>query len=67
VDDAAQDVGSSEMFGADVAGERRSGVGVGRCALAEGSVRSVEVVVLDVLAEHGFETSEDEHGHGSGT
>lgn len=63
VDDAAQDVGSSEMFGVDVAGEGRSGVGVGRCALAEGSVRSVEVVVLDVLAEHGFEMtpSEDEY------
>ena len=58
-----QHVGSSELFGVDVADEGRSRVGLGRCALAEGPVGTVGVVVLDVLAEHDFEVapSQDEH------
>jgi hypothetical protein len=63
VDEAAQDVGSLEVRVVGLTGRSRSGVGVGRCLLAEGPVRTVPVVVLDVLAEHGFEvtSSEDEH------
>ena len=35
----------------------------GRCALVEGALRALRVVVLDVLGEHGFEetSSEDKH------
>jgi hypothetical protein len=55
VDEAAQDVGSLELFGVDVADEGRSRVELGRCALVEGPVRTVRVVVLDVLGEQDFE------------
>jgi hypothetical protein len=51
MDEAAHDVGSSEMRAADVADRSRGRIGVGRCALAEGLVGRVPVVVLDVLAE----------------
>ncbi len=63
VDETAQDVGSLDLFGVDVADEGRSRVGLVRCALAEGPVGTVRVVVLDVLGEHDFEVapSEDEH------
>ena len=63
VDEAAQDVGSSEPFGVEVADEGRSRVGLGRCALAEGPVGSVGVVVLDLLGQHDLEVapSQDEH------
>jgi len=61
--EAAKYVGSSEVFGVDVADEGRSRVGLVRCALAEGPVGTVRVVALDVLGEHDFEVapSEDEH------
>ena len=44
-------------------GRSRRGVGVGRCLLAKGPLRTLPVAVLDVLAEQGFEvtSSEDEH------
>lgn len=63
VDEGAQDVGSLEVRAVGLTGRSRSGVGVGRCALAEGPVRTVRVVAFDVFAEHGFEvmSSEDEH------
>jgi len=63
VDEAAQNVGSSELFGVDVADRAASHLGIGWWALAEGPVRTVRVVVLDVFAEHNFKvtSSEDEH------
>jgi hypothetical protein len=63
MDDATQDVGSSEMHPLGLAGRSRSHVGLGWCALVEGAVRPVRVVVLDVLAEDDLEVapSEDEH------
>ncbi len=63
VDEVAQDVGSSELFGVDVAVEDGSRVGLGWCALAERLVGRVRVVVLDVLGEHDLEVApfEDEH------
>ena len=47
----------------DVADGARSRLGLGRCALTQGPVRTVPVVVLDVPAEDGFEVtpSKDEH------
>ena len=63
MDDAAQNVGSSESFGVDVVDRATSHVGLGLWALVEGPVRTVRVVVLDVFAETGFDvaSSEDEH------
>ena len=63
MDEAAQNVGSSELFGVDVADRAASHLGIGWWALAEGPVRTVRVVVLDVFAEHNFKvtSSEDEH------
>jgi hypothetical protein len=52
-----------EVRAVGLTGRSWSGVAGGRCLLAKGLVRTVPVVVLDVLAEHGFEvtSSEDEH------
>jgi hypothetical protein len=52
MDEAALDVGSLEVRAVGLTGRIRSGVAGGRCLLAEGLVRTVPVVVLDVLAEH---------------
>jgi len=54
VDEAAQTIGSSEPGEVDVAYERRSRSERRRRTLAERSVGTVGVVVLDVLGEHGL-------------
>jgi hypothetical protein len=63
VDEAAQDVASSQLFGVEFADRAAIHVDLGWWALAEGPVRTVRVVVFDVFAEHGFKmtSSEDEH------
>lgn len=48
MNEVALDLGSSELFGVDVAGEGGSRVGLGRYALAEGPEGTVRVVVLNV-------------------
>jgi hypothetical protein len=62
VDEAAKDVGSSELVADDVADRTASHVGLGWWAMAEGPMGTVRVVVLDVFAEYGFKvtSSEDE-------
>ena len=63
VDEAARDAGSLEVPAAGLTGRSRTGVAGGRCPLAGGPVRTVPVVVLDVLAEHGFEVTSSEVEH----
>ena len=64
MDEAAQDVGSSEPVGVDAADdEGRHLVGLGQSALAKGPVGTVRVVALDVLTEHRCQVATSEHEH----
>lgn len=63
VDESPEAIGSSEVGEVGVAKKERGPTGRGRRALAEGPMRPVRVVMLDVLGEDGLEMppAEDEH------
>jgi hypothetical protein len=62
MDDASHSVGPSQPGKVDVADERVR-TGSRRRTVAERSVGTVRVVVLDVLGEHGLQMAAAEDGH----
>ncbi len=60
MDNAAQDVGSAEVHAVGVGDRGHRRVAVARCALEEGPVRTVLVVLLDVLSEHELKVASSE-------